>query len=177
MMFNYLRKMQIKTPMREYFTFIRMTIIIKTQATSTSECYARQVPSVVSDSSPMDCGPPGSSVHGILQARTLESPCPAPGDLPSPGIEPTCPGSPPLHANSLPHLWGFVQKLGSSWCSLYQHCSNSSISFPFYLQLEVLEFWKTFSNLRLFIAWLCYLNPKFLWFKLLKCFEYHIWKS
>ena len=30
--------------------------------------------------------PPGSSVHGILQARTLELPCPPPGDLPDPGI-------------------------------------------------------------------------------------------
>ena len=31
---------------------------------------------------PMDCSPPGSSVHGILQARTLEwVPCPPPGDL------------------------------------------------------------------------------------------------
>ena len=30
--------------------------------------------SVVSDSfDPMDCSPPGSSVHGILQARILES--------------------------------------------------------------------------------------------------------
>ena len=28
--------------------------------------------SVVSLCSPMDCSPPGSSVHGILQARTLE---------------------------------------------------------------------------------------------------------
>ena len=33
-------------------------------------CY---VTSVVSDScEPMDCSPPGSSLHGILQARTLE---------------------------------------------------------------------------------------------------------
>ena len=38
---------------------------------------------------PMDCSPPGSSVHGILQARTLEwVACPPPGDLASPGIEP-----------------------------------------------------------------------------------------
>ena len=40
---------------------------------------------------PMDCSPPGSSVHGILQARTLEwlaIPSP-PGDLPDPGMEPT----------------------------------------------------------------------------------------
>ena len=37
----------------------------------------------------MDCSPPGSSVHGILQARILEwLPCPPPGDLPDPGIEP-----------------------------------------------------------------------------------------
>ena len=33
--------------------------------------------------------PPGSSVHGILQARILEWVAfPSPGDLPDPGIEP-----------------------------------------------------------------------------------------
>ena len=38
---------------------------------------------------PMDCSPPGSSVHGILQARMLEwVAMPSPGDLPDPGIEP-----------------------------------------------------------------------------------------
>ena len=40
----------------------------------------------------MDCSPPGSSVHGILQARTLEWTAvedPPPGDLPDPGIKPT----------------------------------------------------------------------------------------
>ena len=40
---------------------------------------------------PMDCSPLESSVHGILQARILEwvgLPCPPPGDLPNPGIEP-----------------------------------------------------------------------------------------
>ena len=37
--------------------------------------------------SPMDCSLPGSSVHGIFQARTLEwLPFPSPGDLPNPGI-------------------------------------------------------------------------------------------
>ena len=34
----------------------------------------------------MDRNLPGASVHGILQARILES-CPPPGDLPDPGIE------------------------------------------------------------------------------------------
>ena len=48
----------------------------------------------------MDCSPPGSSVHGILQARTLEwVPCPLPGDLPDPGVKPA---SPALQMNSLP---------------------------------------------------------------------------
>ena len=38
---------------------------------------------------PMDCRPPGSSVHGIIQARILEWVLPFPplGDLPDPGIE------------------------------------------------------------------------------------------
>jgi len=36
----------------------------------------------------MDCILPGSSVHRIFQARTLEwLPFPFPGDLPDPGIE------------------------------------------------------------------------------------------
>ena len=35
----------------------------------------------------MDCRPPGSSVHGILQARILEwVACPPEGDLPYPEI-------------------------------------------------------------------------------------------
>ena len=46
--------------------------------------------SVMSDScDPMDCSPPGSSVHGIFQARILGGlPCAPPGHLPNPGIEP-----------------------------------------------------------------------------------------
>ena len=52
---------------------------------------------------PMDWGPPGFSVHGILQARILEwVPCPSPRDLPNSGIEPTSPASPELQADSLP---------------------------------------------------------------------------
>ena len=47
---------------------------------------------------PMDCSPPGSAVHGILQARILEWVAfPSPGDLPDPGVEL---GS--LQADSLP---------------------------------------------------------------------------
>ena len=40
-------------------------------------------------SDPMDCNLPGSSVHGIFQARVLEwVAMPFPEDLPDPGIEP-----------------------------------------------------------------------------------------
>ena len=48
----------------------------------------------------MDCSPPGSSVHGILQAKCWsELPFPSPEDLPDPGIEPR---SLALQADSLP---------------------------------------------------------------------------
>ena len=48
----------------------------------------------------MDCSPPGSTVHGIVQARTLEwVPFPSPGDLPDPAIKP---GSPAWQADPLP---------------------------------------------------------------------------
>ena len=49
---------------------------------------------------PMDCSPPGCSVHGILQTRILEWVVFfSPGDLPDPGIKPW---SPTLQADSLP---------------------------------------------------------------------------
>ena len=48
---------------------------------------------------PMECScPPGSSVHGILQAGIIERVVISfPGDFPDPGIEP---GSPALQADS-----------------------------------------------------------------------------
>ena len=48
---------------------------------------------------PMDYNPPGSSVHGNLQARILEWVAfPSPRDLPDPGVEPR---SPALQADSI----------------------------------------------------------------------------
>ena len=51
---------------------------------------------------PMDCSPPGCSVHGISQARILEwvaiSP---PGALPDPGIKPESLVSPALAGSFL----------------------------------------------------------------------------
>ena len=57
----------------------------------------------------MDCSPPGSSVHGIFQARVLEWDAkdwsgllfPTPGDLPHPGTEPMSLDSPALQADFL----------------------------------------------------------------------------
>ena len=49
---------------------------------------------------PMDCSPPGSSVHGIFQQEYWSGlPFPSPGALPDPGMEPE---SPALQADSLP---------------------------------------------------------------------------
>ena len=46
---------------------------------------------------PLDCSPPGSSVHGIFQAKIPEwVDIPYSGDLPSPVIEPMSPVSPAL---------------------------------------------------------------------------------
>ena len=57
--------------------------------------------------SPMECSLPGSSVHGILQARILEwVAISSPGDLSDPGIEP---GSPALQPDSF--FFFFIFKL------------------------------------------------------------------
>ena len=46
---------------------------------------------------PMDYSPPDSSVHGTLQEEYWSGlPCPPPGDLPNPGIEPESLTSPAL---------------------------------------------------------------------------------
>ena len=46
---------------------------------------------------PHNCSPPGSSVHGILQATILEwLPLPTPGALPNPGVKPVSLASPIL---------------------------------------------------------------------------------
>ena len=60
---------------------------------------------------PMDCSPPGSSVHGILQARIVEWVFPSPGDLPNEGIEPEFPA---LQTNSL-----LYEPPGNSYCCNY----------------------------------------------------------
>ena len=52
---------------------------------------------------PMDCSPPGSSVHGFSRQKYWSGlPCPPPGDLPDPGIEPSSLESLHWLADSLP---------------------------------------------------------------------------
>ena len=63
----------------------------KSESVSCVSCSVIQ--SCLTFCNPMDCGRPGSSVHEILQARILER------TFPRPGVEP---GSPALHADSLP---------------------------------------------------------------------------
>ena len=61
---------------------------------------ARSVPrSWLTLCDPKDCSLPGSSVHGIFQARILEPVAISPGDLSDPRIEPA---SPALAADPLP---------------------------------------------------------------------------
>ena len=58
---------------------------------------AKSLQSCLTLCDPVDCSLPDSSVHGILQSRTLEwVPCPPPGDLPNPGIKPASLISPAL---------------------------------------------------------------------------------
>ena len=55
------------------------------------------IPCLLLICNPMDCSPPGSSVHGIPQAKYWRGlPFPSPGDLPNPRIEPPTPVSPAL---------------------------------------------------------------------------------
>ena len=65
--------------------------------------YAKSLQSYLTLCKPMDCISPGSSVHGILQARILDWVAgPPPGDLPNPGIEPASSVAPVFQADSLP---------------------------------------------------------------------------
>ena len=64
---------------------------------------------------PMDCNPPGSPVHGILQVRTLEwLSCPPLGDLPNPGLEPECHMSPTLAGEFLTTSTTWIQNVISA---------------------------------------------------------------
>ena len=97
-----------------------------------------KVKALVSQSSPtlcdaIECSPPGSSVHGIPQARMLEwIAIPFSGDLPDPEIEP---GSPALQTDSLlskPPLYSiyclWIYPLLSIWLQVFS--PNLWLVFP-----------------------------------------------
>ena len=73
---------------------------------------------------PTDCGPPGSSVHGIFQARIHTFP--PPEDLPDPGFEPESLASPALAGGF------FTTVLPGEPISLLTYCnaSSSTVSVP-----------------------------------------------
>ena len=88
---------------------------------------------------PMDCSPPGSSVHGIFQAKLLEwVAIPVSQDLPNPGFEPRCPT---VQVDSLPSetprkpskwhtnknlrfYWWFTQVLDNIHVKRWKWCSS-----------------------------------------------------
>ena len=81
----------------------------------------------------MDCGPPGSSVHGTSQARVLEQAAISFRDLPNPGIEPA---SPALQVDSLPLSEQGNPISPSGLCGLLLLTLSPDfelLGFPFYL--------------------------------------------
>ena len=73
---------------------------MKAVRTSTTDVKGLVIQVCLTPCDHMDCSLPGSSVHGILQARILSGlPFPSPGDFPDPGVEL---GSPALQTDSLP---------------------------------------------------------------------------
>ena len=78
---------QLKNPSMHKFWYLHTMACV----------YAKSLQSCPTLCDSRDYSPPGSSVHGILQAIILQwVAMPSPGDLPDPGIEPTSLTSPEL---------------------------------------------------------------------------------
>ena len=67
-----IREMQIKTKMRDHLIAVIMVIIKESTNNKCRRGYKEKRILLHCLSHPMDCSPPGSSVHGIFQARVLE---------------------------------------------------------------------------------------------------------
>ena len=100
---------------------------------------------------PMDCSPPGSSVHGIFPGQEYSRglPCPPPGYLPDPEIERGCP---PLPADSLPS-----ELLGKPW-NIYMYVCVCIYIYIFFFFWEAALDW-TVSAPEI-ICWFWYLGPQ-----------------
>ena len=79
-------------------------------------------------SDPMDCSPPGSSVHGISHGKNTGSglPCSPPGDLPDPGIKTVSLKSPALAGRffTTSATWEAPQKSCLHSCRLLKLCKR-----------------------------------------------------
>ena len=102
----------------------------------TSVCLrAKSLQSCLTLCNPMDCSPPGSSVHGFSRQEYWSGlPCPLPGHLPDPGMEPT---SPALQEDSSPlvppgepkpmHLWSINLQQGRQECTMEKRQSLQQV--------------------------------------------------
>ena len=80
-------KAESSSPLKRQVPLERMLTFMKMSSDHTSILTSLQSYPTLCD--PMDCSPPSSSIHGILQARIQSGlPCPPPGDLPNPEIKP-----------------------------------------------------------------------------------------
>ena len=105
---------------------------------------------------PMNCSPPGSSVHGILQARIFEwvAMISSRGIFPTQGWNPVSPGAPDLQAHSLllSHQGSPKTALLRYWYTMQFTIESFQINvfvclFLVYLQLfnhHNNQFWNTF---------------------------------
>ena len=86
-----------------------------------------------------DCSPPGSSAHGILQARILKW-VPSPGDFPDPEIEPTSLMSPALAGGFFPTSATWEAPVILKWCGInYIHLMQRADSWEKTLMLGKIE--------------------------------------
>ena len=88
----------------------------------------------------MHCTPPGSSIHGILQAKYWSGlPIPPPGDLPYPGIKPTYPVASAL-AGRLPlsYLGGPTNKKQGLRVGLGKHFYLGVLQGPAQFHLDLI---------------------------------------
>ena len=73
-------------------SWVSNSITYKGQEGNTIQCVCMGAKLCPTLCDPMDCSPPGASVHGIFQVRILGGgdglPFPPPWNLPNPGIEP-----------------------------------------------------------------------------------------
>ena len=124
--------------------------------------------------SPMDCRPPGSSVHGILQQEYWNGlPCPPPGDLPHPGTEPASLVSPALTGMCFTKSATFV-----TWPILSCMLSTFSIKFLslliiaffFFSSTVVWSFQHSMSYLTLILMLVCLFKLWFLLFSMPRTF-------